>query len=328
MMFSISDKAVQILTSMGYDINKPMDCDDGMALIISQWAGGYLIYQQAPPLGQMPHEIPSNWGILAGAGTARKHALIRWVYGPSDQNLTDPGTGFHIKLTTQLRDVNFGEVKFATTQDGNLTLNVPHGQDSWTHIVSCTTQGVKDVYRGSGAEILSAKVSGTRYMKTARLLESAGGGPPTDASYDNCRFPHHSSLLLESTNSSWVEIASIDVTEHGDHWVEFEESQRFHITPGNSYRVECIYDTSELTEDVFGGTHSTSVNCQFMMYYKEIAEENEPFPGFCMDGGPWWERAPAVSQEEKDRMWAESQEFGPNGPYPYGCPSPFEKFGA
>lgn len=325
MMFTISDDGVEKLKSIGYDLSVPLDCDDGAPLVAAQFAGGYLMYQQAPGKGLECEEMPEDWGMLTGKDTARRHILLRMTYGAGEVDAADPGAGFSIHLTTKLRPVSFGEAKFASSQDGATTITIPPQKPSWTHMTTCQTQGATDVFRGGGMEVMMVKPFG-RYMYKGRLLESKGGGAfsePNYADYKSCRFPHYSNLLLEDGDGAWDVIVDVDtpLANSGGEWTDL--GYTFNITPGNSYRVECIYNTTDFTEPVVSGMGSDQTSCQFHMYYKEIAGVNEPFPGFCMDTAPWFMRTPNISETTASEMMEEWWKDPAHQQYPYGCPCPY-----
>jgi len=333
MMFSISDHAVENLKAEGYTIkdsgSSVLDCSDFAPLMISQWSDGYLLMQQAPnPPSYVPEPIPSDWGMLVGKNTSRKHVLVRWEYKASSdgKDKHDEGTGFHIHLVRGTpRPVNFGEAKFAISQahPPSSTLTVPAGQAAWTLISQCTTQGSKDVWKGTGVEILQAHAFGG-WLSKFRLLESKGGGKFAEsenelAQLESCRFPHYANQYLEEG-----EFEEIWASDQVGSFITPPTTVR--IKRGNSYRLECIYDTQNETKDVTG---EDGLNCQFQFYYREIPNDNEPYPGFCMDVGQWFLRSPQLSPSKRDQMFKEWR-HNPKEQLEYKmfnrCPSDNEKY--
>jgi len=91
---------------------------------------------------------------------------------------------------------------------------------------------------------------------------------------------------------------------------------------GNSYRAEITYDTTGVNHTTVQGNppHGTGYDIHF--YYKEIPGNNEPFPGYCMDRGPWFMRTHNIDPDSANKMleqWREDPEHGTASKI-YGCP--------
>lgn len=335
MMFTISDHAVDELQKAYPDKNFSDQAPvvlggEGMdalnALTIAQWSGGYLLMQQAE--SPMP-VIPDKWGMLAGKNTSRVNVLVRWGYDTSRATETqfESDSGFDIYLTTNEalqttmvnpdRPMNFGEAKFAIAESfpvDDTSIQIPPGEFAWPINLQCTTQGTKDVFRGDGVKLLQIKPFGN-WLSGVRILESSGGGSfkdPNYQKYEACRFPFYANYLQE--DGDWKEIwASSSIGEFQN------VTSDVYIRPGNSYRVECIFNTSNSSVWVTAGSDPMAA-CQVHFYYHEIPGENEPYPGFCMDYGPWFMRSPRLPQEEANakmqKWWS-----NPLNRKEYACPS-------
>jgi len=231
------------------------------------------------------------------------------------------GAGFHIHLTSKLRPVNVGEAKWATKGGGgNNTINIPPGEPAWVHIVQNTLQASNQVWRGDGVEILKVKPIG-RLGYHVRILEAAGGGTfsrPDWESYNFCSLPHPGNLLLEEGDFQEIFSLSFNETET---W--YDVNQRVLIKNGNSYRVEYTYDTTQEKCYTINGFGSCTTGFDLHFLYKEIPENNEPFPGYVMDTGPWFMRTTNIDSETANSMlaqWREDPSHGPESDV-YGCPT-------
>jgi len=328
MMFTISDEAVRQFQEYGWDLSQPMPCDsrgqgfpDTMPEM-AMAAGGYMLFQQ----GGEEFDLPQDQGMLVGKGTARRHALIRWMYrpgpeGPNGPSQTDNDAGYHIHLTTKLRPTSIGEAKFALKGVGaNNTLNIPPGEPAWVHYVQSTLQASNQVWRGDGVELLKVKLIG-RLGYRFRILEAKGGGTfsrPDWESFNSCALPHHQNLLLEE--GDFQEIFRLDFNETG-RW--YDVNKKVLLKNGNSYRAEYTYDTTgQACYTTNGNTPPCETNFDAHFFYKEIPGNNEPFPGYVMDVGPYFMRTTNIDNETANDMLAKWREDPAHGPEsdPYGCP--------
>eukprot|EP00927_Polykrikos_kofoidii_P005955 TRINITY_DN1239_c0_g1_i3.p1 TRINITY_DN1239_c0_g1~~TRINITY_DN1239_c0_g1_i3.p1 ORF type:complete len:458 (-),score=51.77 TRINITY_DN1239_c0_g1_i3:162-1535(-) len=318
MMFTISDEAVrQLQEATGTDLSRPWPC--GYSFFTAMYAGGYMLFQQ----GGEEFELPADQGFLLGKGTARRHALVRWKYvaSPDGQAQQDHAAGFHIHLTTNLRAVNVGEAKFALKGGGGSdTLNIPPGEPAWVHYTQSTLQASNQVWRGEGVQLLSVKPIGRLGYKV-RILEATGGGTfsrPDSDSYKMCSLPHPANQLLEEGN--FKEIFSLTFTED-QKW--YDVNEQVVIKHGNSYRVEYWYDTTNETCHTINGFGPCTSGFDLHFFYKELAGNNEPFPGYVMDQGPWFMRTPNIDSATASSMLAEWRQDPAHGPESgtYGCPN-------
>jgi hypothetical protein len=318
MMFTISDEAVrQLQEATGTDLSRPWPC--GYSFFTAMYAGGYMLFQQ----GGEEFELPADQGFLLGKGTARRHALVRWKYvaSPDGQAQQDHAAGFHIHLTTNLRAVNVGEAKFALKGGGGSdTLNIPPGEPAWVHYTQSTLQASNQVWRGEGVQLLSVKPIGRLGYKV-RILEATGGGTfsrPDSDSYKMCSLPHPANQLLEEGN--FKEIFSLTFTED-QKW--YDVNEQVVIKHGNSYRVEYWYDTTNETCHTINGFGPCTSGFDLHFFYKELAGNNEPFPGYVMDQGPWFMRTPNIDSATASSMLAKWRKDPAHGPESgtYGCPN-------
>eukprot|EP00927_Polykrikos_kofoidii_P005954 TRINITY_DN1239_c0_g1_i1.p1 TRINITY_DN1239_c0_g1~~TRINITY_DN1239_c0_g1_i1.p1 ORF type:complete len:517 (-),score=78.51 TRINITY_DN1239_c0_g1_i1:162-1712(-) len=137
-------------------------------------------------------------------------------------------------------------------------------------------------------------------------------------SYKMCSLPHPANQLLEEGN--FKEIFSLTFTED-QKW--YDVNEQVVIKHGNSYRVEYWYDTTNETCHTINGFGPCTSGFDLHFFYKELAGNNEPFPGYVMDQGPWFMRTPNIDSATASSMLAEWRQDPAHGPESgtYGCPN-------